>query len=466
MGTMNQLSDRNSNTVAWEAARALVESSCAPIDAWLGKHQQVLVDMRRHLHMYPEPSGQEQATTVYLAERLSEVGVSAVVLRDGLGLVADAVIGDPGPESLRVALRADIDALKIQDSKSLDYRSCHDGVMHACGHDAHASIVMGVAMAVAEATGEVQFEPGMGMHLRYLFQPAEEICLGARWLIDQGVLDGVDAILGLHVDPESDAGRIGVRYGPLTAVCHEVEIRIRGEGGHAARPHQSRDPLAAAISLASNLYTQLPRTVDSRHPSVFSIGRFSGGTLPNVIPDEVEILGSLRTVVEGDDSLLKEAICRIAAGVSSVTGTEIEVSFRASLEAVRNDSWVTRAIEEAALAVVGDGMEEGGEGCGAVWRIEEPSMGGEDFSGYQQLVPGSMFRLGTRQPGQASHLLHTPGFDVDEAAMVPGARVMIRAALLCGFAQPAGPKIGSKGAAGRDNGREASESRLETGSGG
>ena len=419
---MNHSPQRKLQTVVTDGARASVEGVCAGIDDWLGTNHQVLVGIRRHLHMHPEPSGQERETTVYLAERLGEAGVDAVVLRDGLGLVADAVIGDPGPRSPRFALRADIDALKIQDSKSVEYRSCREGVMHACGHDVHSSIVMGVALAVAQQGGSSGLGPGCGMHLRYLFQPAEEICLGAKWLIEQGVLEGVDAIVGLHVDPETSAGEIGIRYGPLTAVCHEVAITVTGEGGHAARPHQSRDPLAAAISLASTLYTQLPRGVDSRQPSVFSIGRLSGGTLPNVIPDEVEILGSLRTVAVGADAVLKEKIRQIAAGVAMLTETEIEVSFRASLEAVRNDSGVTSAIEEAALAVAGEDL---------VRRIEQPSMGGEDFSVYQQKVPGSMFRLGSSSEG--GHLLHTPEFDIDESALVLGARVMVRAALLWGL---------------------------------
>ena len=393
-----------------------------PIDAWLAAHRQELVDIRRHLHMHPEPSGREHETTSYLAQRLDEVGVTATVLRDGLGLVADAVIGDPASDAPRVALRADIDALKIQDAKSVEYRSRCDGVMHACGHDVHSSIVLGIARAVARQADDVQLEPGRGMHLRYLFQPAEEICQGAHWLVEQGVLEGVDAILGLHVDPENPAGQFGVRYGPLTAVCHEVAISVRGQGGHAARPHQSRDPLAAAISLASTLYSQLPRGVDSRQPTVFSIGRINGGTLPNVIPDEVEMLGSLRTVELGDDTVLKEKIQRIAAGVASSTETEIEVVFRTSLEAVRNDYGVTSAIEAAAVSVAGEA---------AVRRIEQPSMGGEDFSVYQQHVPGSMFRLGSgTQPGR---LLHTPGFDIDEDCLVAGARVMFRAALLWGL---------------------------------
>lgn len=419
---MNQSSNLAVNTLLTDQVRQVAGTACEPIDAWLEAHRQELVGVRRHLHMHPEPSGRERETTSYLAQRLDEVGVTATVLRDGLGLVADAVIGDPGPDAARVALRADIDALKIQDAKSVEYRSRCDGVMHACGHDVHSSIVMGIARAVAGQADRTPLEPGCGMHLRYLFQPAEEICQGARWLVEQGVLEGVDAILGLHVDPENPAGQFGVRYGPLTAVCHEVAISVRGQGGHAARPHQSRDPLAAAISLASTLYSQLPRGVDSRQPSVFSIGRISGGTLSNVIPDEVEILGSLRTVELGDDTVLQEKIQGIAAGVALSTETEIEVVFRASLEAVRNDTGVTSAIEAAAVSVAG---EE------AVRRIEQPSMGGEDFSVYQQHVPGSMFRLGSGT--QPRHLLHTPGFDIDEDCLVAGARVMIRAALLWGL---------------------------------
>lgn len=430
---MTRPPNHDSHATVSGQARQLVESACGPIDGWLEENRQLLVGMRRHLHRHPEPSGQERETTEYLAGRLGEAGLQPRVLRDGLGLIADTTIGTPGPDAPRVALRADIDALKIQDAKSVEYRSCRDGVMHACGHDVHSTIVAGVALAVAAGSDGAGLEPGCGVHLRYLFQPAEEICLGAKWLVEQGAVDDVDAILGLHVDPESPAGEIGVRFGPLTAVCHEVEIRVHGRGGHAARPHQSRDPLAAAVSLASTLYGQLPRGVDSRQPSVFSIGRISGGTLPNVIPDEVEMLGSLRTVAIGDDTVLQQRIRDIAAGVASLTATEIEVSFRASLEAVRNDMGVTTAIEEAALAVAGKD---------AVRRIEQPSMGGEDFSVYQQEVPGSMFRLGSGTEG--GHLLHTPEFDIDEMALVPGARVMVRAALLWGLSQQNGlPESGS-----------------------
>ena len=214
---MNQSSNLAVNTLLTDQVRQVAGTAGEPIDAWLEAHRQELVSVRRHLHMHPEPSGRERETTSYLAQRLDEAGVTATVLRDGLGLVADAVIGDPGPDAARVALRADIDALKIQDAKSVEYRSRCDGVMHACGHDVHSSIVMGIARAVAGQAGRTPLEPGCGMHLRYLFQPAEEICLGARWLVEQGVLEGVDAILGLHVDPENPAGQFGVRYGPLTA---------------------------------------------------------------------------------------------------------------------------------------------------------------------------------------------------------------------------------------------------------
>jgi amidohydrolase len=396
-----------------------VESACRPIDEWLLAHRSVLVGIRRHLHMHPESSGEERETSLYLAERLAEVGVESRVLRDGLGVVADASIGTPGPDAVRVALRADIDALEIADGKTVEYRSCHEGLMHGCGHDVHSTVVLGVAMAVAEH-GDCE---GPGVHLRYLFQPAEEICLGAKWLVEQGVLEGVDAILGLHVDPERPAGEVGVRSGALTAHCNEVIIHVRGQGGHAARPHQSRDPIAATVELAAALYALLPRGVDSRHASVFSIGRIHGGTVTNVIPDEVEILGSLRTVAPGDDKVLKERILEISAGVASMTGTQIDVVFRRSLEAVRNDPDITGTIERAARMVLGDA---------AVKRIELPSLGGEDFSVYQQQVPGSMFRLGTRTPD--GNLLHTPEFDIDEDSLVPGARILIRAALLWGMA--------------------------------
>lgn len=384
-----------------------------------------LIEIRRHLHAHPEASREEHETSAYVADQLSAAGLTARLCRDGLGVIADAQIGEPAEDVPLIALRADIDALRIQDTKTTPYASLRPGLSHACGHDAHTSMVLGAALCAASGSsngdaGAASPSRG-GVRLRFLFQPAEETSDGARWLVEQGAVEGVDAILGIHVDPERPVGTVGIRYGTLTANCDEVQIVIEGKGGHSARPHHTRDPIAAAASLISSLYQFLPRSVDSRVPSVFSIGKVTGGTLPNVIPEHVEILGSLRTLDAGSRETLKDRIEAIVHGVKEASGTAIHLQFLTPIDAVHNDPRVTAALEEAAIRVLGpDGIQQ----------ISQPSMGGEDFSGYLARVPGALLRLGCAPPGFAAPFLHAPDFDIDERALTVGTRILLRAALL------------------------------------
>ena len=260
-----------------------------------------------------------------------------------------------------------------------------------------------------------------GLRLRFIFQPAEETAEGGQWMVEQGAVDGVAAILGLHVDPERSLGQVGIRYGALTANCDEVEIVVTGQGGHAARPHQTRDPIAAAVQLASALYQQLPRAVDSRNLAVFSLGRFAGGTLPNVIPQQVELLGTLRTLDPAVRQTLQARIRGIVDGIAAATGTQMSLRFFESIDGVVNDEGVTQALEAAARRVVGDAGIE---------HITLPSLGAEDFSAYLTRVPGAMLRLGIAPAGSKSPYLHAPDFDIDERALALGVRILLRAALL------------------------------------
>jgi amidohydrolase len=417
-----------------------------------------LISIRRHLHAHPEPSCEEQETSRYIAEQLSAVGIDARLCRDGLGVLADARFGEPDDESPLIAIRADIDALRIQDTKTTSYASTVPGISHACGHDAHATIVLAAALCAAncrpndstpggrvssaadgpardtrglpagqtpppdgDSPGESNLPPSTGARLRFLFQPAEETSEGARWLVEQGAVDGCSAILGVHVDPERPVGTVGIRYGTLTANCDEVQILVEGKGGHSARPHHTRDPIAAAATLVSLLYQYLPRSVDSRSPSVFSIGKIAGGTLPNVIPERVEIRGSLRTLSSDHRETIKQRIEEIVHGVKEASGTSIHLQFLTPIDAVHNDTVVAAALEQASRRVVGD------EG---IDLIDQPSMGGEDFSGYLTRVPGALLRLGCAPPGFAAPFLHAPDFDIDERALALGTRILLRAALI------------------------------------
>ncbi len=392
-----------------------------PIEDRLTQLEQTLIVLRRHLHANPEPSCEERETSQYLHRQLQEAGIDVRLCRDGLGVVADVDVGRVTDHTPRIAIRADIDALKIQDAKTTPYASQRPGLCHACGHDAHSAMVFGAAVCAAGLSQNSQItDEAAGLRLRFLFQPAEEKSVGAQWLVEQGVLDGVDAILGIHVDPERQLGTVGVRYGVLTANCDDVKILIEGLGGHSARPHHTRDPIAAAAQLVTALFQFVPRSVDSRNPCVFSIGRIDGGTLPNVIPDKVEIEGSLRTLDEGTRTRVKERIAEIVHGVHEISGTTIHVDFTIPIDAVVNDHACAGALEAASRQILGDA---------GVQLIDQPSMGGEDFSAYLTRVPGALLRIGCAPPGFTAPFLHAPDFDVDERVLLIGSRILLRAAL-------------------------------------
>lgn len=399
------------------------------IDAQAADLEPRLIEIRRHLHANPEPSGEELETSQFLAARLQDVGIEARLGRDGLGVMADLNLGPVSDASPRIALRADIDALKIQDAKQTPYASRRPGLCHACGHDAHSTMLLGAAWVAARLPPHLPVGPaGAGVRLRLLFQPAEEEALGARWLLEQGAVDGCDAILAQHVDPERTLGTVGIRYGVLTANCDDVEIFVEGRGGHAARPHFTNDPIAAAAHLVTALYEFLPRAVDARDPVVFSVGRLAGGTLNNVIPERVEILGSLRTLQPETRKRMQERIEAIVHGVREASGTTLHLRFHSSIDGVQNDRRCTAAFEAAARTILGDD---------AIQLIELPSLGAEDFSAYLTRVPGAMLRIGCAPPGFAAPHLHEPAFDVDERVLAIGARVLLAAALILAASPPA-----------------------------
>ncbi len=414
-----------------DANSQLVERWGLAFDEQLAQLAEKQIQIRRHLHSHPELSGEEVETTRFIAANLKSAGLEPAVCRSDrdveTGTFADVTIGNPAPDSPLIGLRCDIDALPLLDAKSVEYRSMNPGVTHACGHDGHTAIVLGTGLAAAalqkvwreKLKDQADAEP-FGLRLRLIFQPAEETSFGADWLVAQGAMQGVDAILGLHVDPERLAGRAGIRYGVLTANCDDVEIVVEGRGGHAARPHHSVDPIAAASHLVGSLYEFLPRRVDSRHPAVLTFGSIHGGTTANVIPDSVELQGTLRTTDPVSRDTLKIEIDRICSGAELSTGARIRRRFFCPLGAVVNDPRVTALLEQSAKSVLG---------AENIDIIPLPSMGGEDFSVYLNYVPGAMLRLGCRPPGQDGHFLHSPKFDLDEKVLSLGSRILLRTAL-------------------------------------
>ncbi len=384
------------------------------VDSYIDSHAERWCSLRRYLHAHPEPSREEYDTTRFLARQLGEAGLHVRIVPSGRGSIVEPEGQDDRP---RVAIRADIDALRIADAKNVPYRSNREGLMHACGHDAHATMALTAALALWECREVLPDE----VTWRAIFQPAEEVSEGAVEMVEAGAVENLRAIVALHVDPELSVGRIAQRTGVLTACCQELQIVIRGVGGHAARPHLAVDPIAVAAQLVSTLYQLVPRSVDSRDPSVVTFGCIRGGAGANVIPDEVELLGTIRTLSDRAAAQVEERITQIARGMSAATRATIDVSFRRGTEAVFNDPEVTAICVRAAEEVVGAANVE---------EIRLPSMGGEDFSGYLKHVPGCLLRLGVASLDRPRHALHSPHFDIDEAALTVGAKVLAHSAVL------------------------------------
>ena len=376
-----------------------------------------VVEIRRRLHMEPEPSGEEFHSVEALRSRFQAVGLNCRVVPARNGLLVDGPAAAEGVS--RIAFRADLDALRLHDGKTVEYRSRRDGVMHACGHDAHTAIAAGAALLLQRL--DQQDALPWPVAWRAIFQPSEETASGAIEMMEQGALEDVSAVFALHVDPSRRVGMVGVRDGALTASCDALLIRATGTGGHAARPHESQDPIAASAQLLTAIYSLIPRSVDSQNPVVVTIGRIQGGYNANVIPEQVEMEGTLRTLDPRVREAAKEKLRRLTRGISEASDVTLEIFFERGLGAVINDPGSSAILREAAQRTVG---------LRAVEEIPRPSMGGEDFAAYLEKVPAAMFRLGVAAGDAAAAPLHSPLFDIDERALGLGVRIMARAVIL------------------------------------
>jgi amidohydrolase len=379
--------------------------------AWLDEHEAELSVVRRILHANPELGRKEHATTALLVERLERAGLTPKVLDGGTGVVCDVGSGD-GP---LVLLRADIDALPLPDEKDVPYRSQVPGVSHACGHDVHTAVVLGAGLALAEVAERV---PG---RVRLVFQPAEEIMPGgALDVIAQGWLTDATAIFGLHCDPALEVGRVGLKQGPLTAAADSVEVRLTGPGGHTSRPHNTVDLVHALATVATGLPEALSRLVDPRAGLCLVWGHVSAGMARNAIPREGLLTGTLRVL---DKSAWQDApnlVRRVVDGLVAPYGARAEVTYERGVPPVVNDPSATSLLTAAVKTALGTGA--------AVPTLQ--SLGGEDFAWYLDHTPGAMARLGVKPPGLERPVdLHQGLFDVDEAALGIGVRVLVTAAV-------------------------------------
>jgi len=371
-----------------------------------------LVEIRRHIHAHPELSGEEYQTAAFIAGVLSANGLH---VEEGIGRtgVIGELKGTKYSDSV-LAIRTDMDALPIQERTSLEYASRIPGVMHACGHDIHTTVGLGTAMILSQIASEV------GGKVRFIFQPAEEIAQGANWMVKDGVMNNVAAILGLHVFPSIPAGSIGIRYGALTAAADDLEIIIIGESGHGARPHEAIDAIWIASQVITSLQQAISRTQNPLRPVVLSIGKISGGRAPNVIADRVQLLGTVRSLHPETRNNLPDWIEKIVANVCNSYNAKYEVNYRQGVPSVQNDNALTQLLQSAAEEAWTNER---------VQILPEPSLGAEDFSIYLEHAPGAMFRLGVGYEERIiNHPLHHPQFEVDESAIITGVVTLAYAA--------------------------------------
>jgi amidohydrolase len=362
------------------------------------------VAWRRHLHANPELSFEEHETSAFVEAQLRAVGGLEVSRPTATSVVARLRCGD-GPV---LALRADMDALPIDEESGVEFSSTRPGVMHACGHDMHTAWLLAVAHELAARRDELAGE------VRFIFQHAEELPPGgARELVAAGVLDGVDAVVGAHVFADVEVARVGVVTGPFMAAPDVFRIVVRGRGGHAAYPHETADPIAAAAQVVTNLQQIVSRETDPVRRAVVTVTRINAGTANNVIPETCELVGTVRTFEPEVQAAARASLERIATHVAEAHRCTASVEYEEGYAAVVNDAEIAALIR----SVVEPGR-----------LVElEPSMGGEDFSAYLQAVPGCFFVVGGGGADSFPH--HHPRFAVDEAAIPVAVDVFVRTAL-------------------------------------
>ena len=369
--------------------------------------QPFLVACRRHLHQHPEVGFEEFETALFVRSILEEAGLIVHEATE-TGTWVDIDSGSPGPT---LAYRADLDALPMQDEKGADYSSQKNGVAHLCGHDAHTTIAMAVALLAQ------RFRQHFTGTIRVFFQPNEEgVPSGAPRMIDAGALKDVQAVFGIHLDPSLETGRYGLIRGPVTATSDRFDLHVETPRSlHSARPHTGTDSVWLATQIAQSLFGLAGKTTDARIPIVLSICRLRAGKAYNVIPKSVEMGGSVRCGENEARGPFKEKMEAVAQQMAELHGGTATFTWYEGSPAMYNDP----ALIDLAEATLQDLY-----GNGAIHAIEKPSMGAEDFAYYQEVTAGAMLRVGSRKDEQTAHPLHSTLFDLDESVLCLTAATM------------------------------------------
>jgi amidohydrolase len=378
------------------------------IDAVIPKVKQ----WRRHLHQYPELSFEEFKTTEYIIEQIKDFSDLSYERVSPTGIVARLNGGKPGPV---IALRADIDALRMPEHSGVPFASRNEGVMHACGHDAHTAMLLGALYVLYEHRSE------LAGSFVFIFQAAEEMFPGgAKELIEKGVIDGVDAMIGQHTGPNINVGHIGTRPGYIMANSDAFEVTVVGHGGHAASPHSCVDPLPVGAQIVTALQDIVSRHFAAKDNAVLSVTQFNSGTAHNIIPDTAVIKGSVRTYSQEKREFMQKMIGQIAGKYAEAFDMHIEYTYHDGYDNLYNTAELTKALMEVADALYGPGTAE----------MMDPIMGGEDFSYYLQKVPGCFYFLGVRNEElDCVYPAHNTKFRIDEDSFSVGISIMLNAAI-------------------------------------
>jgi hippurate hydrolase len=369
-------------------------------------------DIRRAIHQYPELANQEHRTQRYICEKLQELGIP--YRTEGLHTGIVATIGAPASEDSDtpcVALRADLDALPVDEKTGLAFASKLPGLMHACGHDGHVAMLLGAAAMLqhVELPGSVIL----------LFQPAEESGEGALAMIEDGAFAGVQAIFTGHIDRHFKVGQIAAEPGLICAYTDKFEIKVCGRGGHAARPHETIDAIVVASLLVMSIQTLVSREINPSYPTVVSVGRFSGGSAYNVIAEEAILEGTIRATHPEIRAQIIDGLQRMVRAMDGLYNAKTTIHFRDGLPPVINHPVAARLARKAAKIIVG---QEG------VVKQRHPSLGGEDFAYFLQKVPGCLVRFGAGHPELPNTPAHSPYFDFDEGVLPIGAAFLAQVA--------------------------------------
>ncbi|PGY16031.1 M20 family metallopeptidase [Bacillus sp. AFS031507] len=367
-----------------------------------------VIGWRRYLHMYPDLSFQEEKTAQFVYETLQTFGDLEISRPTKTSVMARLIGQQPGKV---IALRADMDALPIEEENDFDFVSQNPGAMHACGHDGHTAMLLGAAKILTQLKDHIKGE------VRFLFQHAEELPPGgAQEMVKAGVLDGVDMIIGTHLMSTLPLGKIGLSYGPMMAGADTFNITVVGKGGHASQPELTIDPIAIGTQVVTNLQHIVSRYRDAQETLVISVTKFQAGSAINVIPSSVSIGGSVRSFNPELRGKIPTFIERIVKGITEAHGATYEFNYQFGYAPTINDEEITRLMDEAVCEVFGEERRE----------IMKPIMGSEDFSAYQKVVPGSYIFIGARNEERGiMYPHHHPKFDFDEQALQDGVKLFV-----------------------------------------